>query len=154
MEPFMCIRLFPGWLVPALVSLGIWARPQETMDLLNSWPKILSCIKEIEGESAPSPFDCLSATLKVIAVNVACQGAAFGAGVGTVIFSSIPICFLPIANRFGHIPDGILSQFEWQLTFFPLEYLIHVPHMLCATVSGGILMILVGVLKIYTNKLR
>ena len=74
----------------SMVSLGIWARPKEIRDLLNSWPKILSCVQKVTGQSVPSPFDSASTSLKVFAVNVVVQGVAFAAAV-VVIFKNLPI---------------------------------------------------------------
>ena len=154
LETFMCISLYLVWSAPSMVCLGIWARPQEAMDLLNSWPKILSCLEEIEGETAPSPFDSNSASVKAIGLNVALQGTAVAAGLVTIIFDNLPICFLQVGNRFGLIPDGILPHFWWQLIFSPLEHFIHVAPMLCTGFTVGILVISLGVLKVYTGKLR
>ena len=51
METFMCISLFIIYLVAFMIGLGIWAWPEEIMDLLNSWPKILACLEEIRASA-------------------------------------------------------------------------------------------------------
>ena len=124
------------------------------MDLLNGWPGILSCIQEIREEPALGPFDDISTTLKVITVLLVAQGIAFAAALLTIIMSNLPICLFPMAESLGLIPDGLLPRFGWQLLFFPLEYLTYLPPMLIAPYSGSILLIMVGVLKLYLQELR
>ena len=153
-ETFMCISLFLIYLVAFMIGLGIWARPQETMDLLNSWSKILACLEEIREGPLPTPFDDMSTTLKVIAVFLVTQGIAFAAGLLSLIMSHLPICFFPMAEKYGLIPEGILPRFCWQLVFFPLEYFSYIPPMFCAPFSGAILLTLMGVLKIYLEEVR
>ena len=153
-ETFMCLSLFLIYMVATMIGLGVWARPEETMDLLNSWPRILSCIQEIREEPALGPFDDISTTLKVITVLLVTQGIAFAAALMTIIMSNLPICLFPMAESLGLIPDGIMPRFGWQLLFFPLEYLTDLPPVLIAPYSGSILLILVGVLKLYLQELR
>lgn len=60
-ETFMCISLFLVYFVAFCISPGVVAQPKETMDVLNSWPFLLSCLKEL-GNDVPSPFDDLPST--------------------------------------------------------------------------------------------
>ena len=153
-ETFMCISLCLIYLVAFMIGLGIWAQPEETMDLLNSWPDILACLEEIREGPSPTPFDDMSTTLKVIAVFLVSQGIAFAAGLLSLIMSNLPICFFPMAEKYGLISQGIMPRFGWQLLFFPLEYFSYVPPVFIGPFSGGILLTLMGVLKIYLEEVR
>ena len=152
-ETFMCTSHFLIYLTSFSISIGMIARPKETIDLLNSWPYILSCLRELRKD-VPSPFDDLSAALKIIAVLVATQGIAFAAALLTLAFSTLPTCYFPAAEYLGLIPDGMLPRFAWQLIFFPLEYLTYIPPMLCSPLCGSMLLIFVGVLRTVGNELR
>ena len=153
-QTFMCISLFLIYLVAFMIGLGIWARPQETMDLLNSWPKILACLAEIREGPPPMPFDDMSSALKIMTVFLVTQGIAFAAGLLSLIMSNLPICFFPMAEKYGLIPEDVMPRFAWQLVFFPLEYFSYIPPMFIAPFSGGILLTLMGVLKIYLEEVR
>lgn len=82
------------------------------------------------------------------------QSIAVGAGILTVIIRNLPDCLFPLAEILGLIPEGVLTSFSWQLMFFPLEYLTYLPAMLVGPFSGSILLVLVGVLKLYLQELR
>ena len=154
-ETFMCLSLFVIHFAAFMTSLGMWARPEQTLDLLNSWPKILACLEEIQGDGRhPTPFDNMSTSLKIIAPFLVCQGIALGTGVASLLFSNLPACFFPMAENFGLIPEGVLPRFGWQLVFFPLECLSYIPPMFAAPFSGAILVILMGVLKVYLDQVR
>ena len=43
-ETFMCVGLFLTYFVALMIGLGIWAQPEETMDILNNWEDILGCL--------------------------------------------------------------------------------------------------------------
>ena len=153
-ETFMCISLFLICLISMMVSLGVWARQEETMDLLNAWPHILACIQEIREGPPLSPFDDMSTALKLSAAVLVAQGIAFNALLLTIIFDNLPVCLFPVAEGLGLIPEGILPHYGWQLLFYPLEYLTYLAPMFIAPYSGGILLVLVGVLKLYLQELR
>ena len=110
-QTFMCISLFIIYLISFMVGLGIWARPQETMDLLNSWPKTLACLEEIREGPPPKPFDDMSTALKIIAIFLVTQGIAFAAGLLSLIMSNLPICFFPMAEKYGLIPQDVMPRF-------------------------------------------
>ena len=152
-ETFMCTSHLLIYLVSFCISLGMIARPKETIDLLNSWPYILSCLKEIRKD-VPSPFDDLSAALKIMAVLVATQGIAVAAALLTLAFSTLPTCYFPAAEYLGLIPDGMLPRFAWQLMFFPMEYLTYLPPMLSTPLCGSLFLILVGVHRMVGHELR
>ena len=58
---FMCTCLFLIYLSAFCVSLGMIAKPTETIDRLNSWPFILSCLKEFrDNDDDLSVYDDLS----------------------------------------------------------------------------------------------
>ena len=153
-QTFMCISLSLVYLIAVMIGLGIWARPEETMDLLNSWPRILSCIQEVREGPRLSPFDDVSTALKVITVLVVTQGIALAAALMTIKMNTLPVSLFPLAESLGLIPEGVLPRFGWALLFVPLEYLTYVPPMFIAPYSGGILLVLVGVLKLYLQELR
>ena len=139
---------------PPILSLGVLVRPEETVDLLNSWPQILSCIQEIRREPPRlSSFDEVSTSVKTVDVLLVSQGIALVAAVITVITSNLTACLFPLVKRLGIIPEGILPHFGWQLLFFPLEYLTYIPPMFITSLSGAILMVLVGVLKLCMQEL-
>ena len=152
-ETFMCTSLFLIYFVAFSISVGMIARPTETMDLLNSWPYILSCLKDIR-EDVPSQFDDLSEALKLMAVLLATQGIAVAAALLSLAFSTLPTCYFPAAESLGLIPEGLLPRFAWQLIFFPLEYLTYLPPMFAAPLTGGMLLILAGVCKLVGQEIR
>ena len=153
METFLCISLFLVYFVPFCVSLGVIARPKETMDLLNSWPIILSCLKEVRHDVS-SPFDDMSEAFELIALLLMTQGIAVTAALLSLAFSTLPTCYFPLLERMGLIPEAVLPRFGWQLIFFPLEYATSLPAMLIGAFAGSIVLIVVGVFNIYTNELR
>lgn len=154
-ETFMCVSLFVIHFAACMICLGMWARPKETMELLNSWPQILACLEEIQGDGRPpTPFDNMSTSLKVIACFLVTQGIALATGILSLLFSNLPACFFPMADKYGLIPEGVLPRFGWQLVFFPLEYFSYVPPMFAAPFSAAILLTLMGVLQVYLDQLR
>ena len=154
LESFMCISIFLVYATSTLCSVVVWARPEETMDLLNSWPYILSCIQEIRDEPPLSPFDDIMTTMKVMLGLAIGLGIAFAAGLLTIIMSYLPVCLFPLANSAGLIPEGILPHIGWQLLFLPLEYMRLTPPMIIAPYSASLLFVLAGVLKLYLQELR
>ena len=151
---FMCACQFLVYFVSFGVSMGMIARPKETMDVLNSWPFILSCLKELRGTTAPAQYDVLSTSSKLIAVLVATQGIALMGPLFSLIYSTIPTCYFPMAESLGLIPEGLLPGFAWQLILSPLEYITYLSPMLSAPLSGSILLILEGVLSMVGHELR
>ena len=152
-ETFMSISQFLVCFVPFCISLGTIVRPKETMDLLNSWPFILSCLKDF-GKGVSSPFDEVPLALKLITVLLTVNGIAAVASLLSLAFSTLPTCYFPTVERWGLIPEGLLSPFTWQLIFFPLEYATYLPPMLIAPLSGCIMIILMTVYRIYIRELR
>ena len=152
-ETFMCISHFLACFIPFCISFGTILRPQETMDLLNSWPHILSCLKELR-KNVPSPFDDVSLACKLMAVLVVTQGAAASAALFSLAFSSLPTTYFCTAERLGLVPEGLLRRFLWQLIFFPLECATYFPPMIIASLSGSIILIIVGIYRIYTMELK
>ena len=153
-ESFMVISVVLIYSVTILLSVAVLARPEETMDLLNSWPRILACIQEILEGPTLSPFDDVSTSLKVIAIFLVSQGVVIAALLLSIVMGHLPVFWLPLADRLGLIPEGIMPRFGWQLLFLPLEYLTYLPPMFIAPFSGGIMVVLVGVLKLYLRELR
>ena len=154
-ETFICVSLFVIHFVAFMISLGTLARPQETIEVLNSHPGVLSCIQEIRhGKPRLNPFHDISASLQVVAAVLVAQGIAFAASIASLIWSDLPACFFPMAESVGLIPAGALPRFAWQLMSFPVEYLAYLPAMFIAPLSGGILMTELGVLKLYLQELR
>ena len=152
-ETFMGTSVFVAYLAALCLSLSMIARPRETIDLLNSWPYILSCLKEVQSD-VPSEFDDMSATLKLIALLAVTQGLAVGLALVSLPFSRLPTCVFPTAERLCMIPKGLLPRYAWQLVFLPIEYATHLPFMLSAAFAGSFILILVGVSRIYGNALR
>ena len=152
-KTFMCTSLFLIYFVSFCISFGMLARPKETIDVLNSCPLMLSCLKEFR-EDELSMFDNLSAALKIISVLIATQGIAIAAALLSLAFSTLPNCYFPTAEAFGLIPEGVLPRFAWQLIFFPLEYMTYLPPMYSAPLAGSVLLILVGVVKTVGSELR
>ena len=152
-ETFMCTSYFLIFLVSFGISLGMIARPKETMDLMNSWPYILSCLRELQNDEL-SVFDDLSTALKITSVFLVTQGIAITAAFCSLVFSTLPTCYFPTAESLGLIPHGLLPRFAWQLLFFPLEYITNLPPMFSAPFAGSLILILVGVFKIVGREIR
>ena len=152
-ETFMCASHFLIYLVSFCVSLVMVAKPQETMDVLNSFPYVLSCGEKLR-KGAPSMFDDLSASLKIIAVLLATQGIALVGPLLSLAFRALPTCYFPAAEYFGLIPQGIFPRFAWKLVFFPLEYATYLTPMLSAPFAGSIVLIIVGVHRMVGNEIR
>ena len=152
-ETFMCISLFLIYFVSICISLGVVGRPKETMDLLNSWPYILSSLKELRND-VPSEFEDLSEAFELVAQLLASQGVALAAALLSLAFSTLPTCYFPAIESLGLIPEGVLPRFAWQLIFFPLEYATYIPPMLIVPLNTSISLILVGVYRIYITELR
>ena len=152
METFMCISQFLFYFDTFCLSLGVIVRPQETMDLLNSWPILLSFLKELRND-VPSPLDDISLALELIALFLMTQGVAVTSALLSLAFSTLPTCYFPLVESLGLIPDGVLPRFAWQLIFFPFEYVTALPAMLMESLAGSIILIVLGVYKLYTNEL-
>ena len=142
-QTFMCTSHLLIYLGSFCISLGMIARSKETMDLLNGWPFILTCLTELRG-SRPTQFDDLSTSLKIIAVFVATQGIALAAALLSLAFSTLPTCLFPTAESLGLLPEGLLPRFGWQLVFFPLEYIMYLPPMFSTPLAVSLLLMLVG----------
>ena len=119
-ETFLCSCHFLIYFISFCISLGVVYRPKETMDLLNSWPLVLSCLKEIR-QDVLSHFDDLSTAVKIITALATTQGIALTAGLLTLGFRTLPTSYVRAADSLGLISDGIFPRFGWQLIFFPLE---------------------------------
>ena len=152
METFMCTSHFLIYLVSFSISLSMIGRPMETMDLLNGFPLMLSCLKG--HRRGVTMFDDLSASFKLIAVLVVTQGIALPAALLSLTFSTLPTCWFPTAESLGLIPDGLLPRLAWQLIFFPLEYATYLPPMFSASLAGSLLGITVGVHKMVGHEIR
>ena len=153
-ETFLCISLFLISFVSFCLSLVLFARPQETMDLLNCWPLVLSSLRELGVEHVPSPFDDISEAIKLVTVMIASQGIVLGSSFGVLIYNNLPVCYYPTFERLGLIPQGVLPPFAWQLIFVPLEYATNLPPILTATVVCGIFLIFLGIFKILSSEMR
>ena len=149
-ETFICAANFLVYYVSFSLSLVMLVRPKETMDLLNSWPLILHCLKQ----PIPTQYDDLSEAFKLIALLTVTQGVALSAAMCSLIFSTLPTCYFPVAERLGFIPQGLLPRFAWQLLFFPPEYATYIPPMLSAPLALSMLLILIGVFRTYSYRLR
>ena len=152
-ETFIILSLFMVYFVSFCISFVVLARPKETMDLLNCWPLVLSCLKELDLE-ASSPFDDISEVLMLVTVMIVTQAIALAAALLSLAFDTLPVCYYPTLYKLGLIPEGVLTRFGWQLIFAPLEYATNIHPMLSAPFSGGIFIILVGVFKIFSNGMR
>ena len=152
-ETFICACQFLFYHMSISVSLVMFVKPKETMDLLNSWPHILSCLKQV-GDNVPSQYDELSEAFKLLSLLAATQGAALGGPMCSLMFSNLPTCYLPTAEKLGLIPEGLLPRFAWQLLFYPLEFATYLLPSLCTPLAGSMFLILLGVFRIYLNELR
>ena len=155
-ETFICVCVFLLYLAPMLISLGVWAQPEETMDLLNSWPYVLPCVQEIRGEGLPvlSPFEDVNTTLKIMSSVLVTLVIVPGAGLMAVFMNNLPVWLLPLAQRLGLIPPNLLPPIGWKLLFMPLEYLTLIPPLMMGCFTVAILFVLVGNLKLYLQELR
>ena len=152
-ETIICITLFLTHLMPFCFSFGTIFRPEETMDLLNSWSVILSCLKEVRGD-VPSAFDDLSVALKLISGLLMTQLVAIIAALFSLAFSTLPTCYFPVMESVGLIPEGLLPRFAWQLLLLPLEYATALPAVLITALTGTIILIAVAVHRIFLSELR
>ena len=153
-ETFLCACQVLTYLNSFSMGMVMLVRPKETMDLLNSWTLILFCLKQC-GKAEPTQYDELSEALKVICLLTVTQGAALASAMFSLIFSTLPTCYFPTAERLGLLPNNcMLPRFVWQLIFFPLEYAAYLAPMLCAPFGFSMLLIFIGVCRIYTNELR
>ena len=154
---FMCISGTFVYFVPSCMSLGITLKWQETVDMLNSWPRILACLetRRQRGTKRKAQFGNLSLALKLIALAVTVPIVVFAAVSLSILFKNLPVCLLPLAKGVGIVPKGeVLPYFTWQLIFFPLEVATAVPPLAAAGFSAGIMFIGVGVFKIYLDEVR
>ena len=152
-ETIMCAAHFILYFISFSISLVMLVKPKETMDLLNSWPLILSCLKQ-PGKPEPTQFDDLSEAFKLIALLIMTQGAAVGGAIVSHIFSTLPTCYLATAERLGLIPQGLLPRSAWRSFFFPLEYATYLLPMLSASFACSLFLIVIGVFRIYSRTLR
>ena len=144
-----------GWLVylvPFCAAYGMWRKPQETVDLLNSWKHVLGCLETV-GQGGKRPMEDLVTSLNVSALTVLCQGL----GISPMLFSFylvLPHCWLPTLNNLGLISFTKFPYSVWQLILAPLDLLTFAPMMLVGPLSLAIFMTSVGVAKTYVNSLR
>ena len=154
---FMCISGTLVYFVPWCISLGITLKWQETMDLLNSWPMILTCLetRRERGTKRKAQFGNLSLALKLIALAVTVPIVMFTAASLSILFENLPVCLLPLAKGVGIVQEpGVLPHLMWQLIFLPLEVAVAMPPLTAAVFSVGIVFISVGVFKIYLDEIR
>ena len=97
------------YLLSFCFSLVMITKPSETMDVLNSWPSILSCLKEVRGtEGAPSQFDNLSGALYIIGGCMIGQRIPSMATLSNLAFSALPTCYFGTAEVLGWVPKALL----------------------------------------------
>ena len=149
----MCACHFAVYFLSFCMALVLIAKPMETMDVLNSFPLVLSCLKEL-GTDLPTQYDEPPFAMKLIFLLGLTQGTALSAAMISLAFSTLPTCYFPTAERLGLIPDKVLPPFAWQLIFFPLEYATYLPPMLSAPFAGSTLFIVIEVCRLYLHNLR
>ena len=157
MVTFMCISGTLVYFVPWCMCLGITLKWKETMDMLNAWPMILACLetRRQRGTKRKAQFGNLSLALKLIVLTAAVSVIVLAAASLSILPIRLPVCLLPLAQGMGVVPQGgVLPQFMLQLIFFPLEVALAVPPLAAAGFSAGIIIISVGVFKIYLDEVR
>ena len=136
-ETLMCMSLFMIQFVGWAMSLGLVFRWQESIEILNTWDRLVAAIDETGQRS---PFDDVPAALKIIL----CVSIAIGCGAGNAIvsllFSNLPVCFYPMCKAAGLLPElSFMTPLMWQLAFFPAELTLGVLAM-CNGNLGGVML--------------
>ena len=154
LESCMAISSLLLYFVPTFVALGMWSKPEETVDLMNSWKYALACLESL-GHGGQRPLNNLSTALKVCTVLFLCQGIATTPSIMFALyFTNLPHHWLPTLAKLELVPVKSLPYFAWQLLFAPVEFLTYLPPLLIGPLSFAILIISLGVSKMYVDAVR
>ena len=150
----MCAATFLFYMVPACVSCSFLILTDETIDLINGWPKILSYYPNEDGAALPLVANSKTAicvfiiAFKAQAVTVCVSGFSF-------VFRKLPVTMVAVAQDVGLIPvtSGI-PRIIWSLVFLPLEFIMIATPLLMVTWGGMILMLFLMVVLNCLNQQR
>ena len=151
----ICISSFLIHFVPLCASVGIIRRAQETADLLNAWPQILSCLDETGStgrKERQSQFARVSVCLKIIALTGFTTIAAFSAAVWSIAFKDLPVFLLPLARKLGIVPD-VKPRILWQLIFFPIQLVAAVLPLGAGCFTVAIIIMSLETFSVYMDEL-
>ena len=99
--------------------------------------------------------DDLSTALQVITVLLVTQDIAIAAGILTVIFNTLPVCWLTVvADDLDLIPSGVISRFWWGVVFFPLEWITYIPPLFPSPVNRSVMLLGASMMKVYAHEDR
>ena len=100
---FICCATFLCYLVAFSISSSCLFLTDETMDMINGWPKILMYFAEEDGKSMRLVTNTKTAvvisSLAVLAMATACPASTF-----SIAFQALPVTFLVMAESVGVIP--------------------------------------------------
>ena len=144
-----------GLLVPCMcagtVGIGNIFMVKETVQLINSWPGTMECLKEPKRR-AVSQFEDLTLSIKIIGIAYT---LAFGLPFVvfmTFIFPGLPTTSHNILLRFGF--GHFMPKIILQVCCIPLEFLLQMQPLLSCGIGATVLVIGIDVLKVYHEQLR
>ena len=150
-ETLMCMSLFMIQFVGFAMSLSLVFSWEKSIELLNTWDALVGCIDE-SGER--TPYDDASASLKLVFCMLIALGCAAGNAIVSLLFSNLPVCFYPMCQAAGLIPDVGLSPFVWQLGFFPFELMLGAMAMCNGNLGGIVLLEATAVQKVFLSAMK
>ena len=150
-ETLMCMSLFMIQFVGWATSLGLVFRWEESIEVLNTWDELVACIDD-SGER--TPYDDVSSSLKIVLCSLIAVGCGAGNAIVSLLFSNLPVCFYPMCQAAGLIPNVGLPVFVWQLAFLPLELTLGIMAMCNGNLAGIVLLEATGVQKVFLAAIK
>ena len=150
-ETFMCMSLFMIHFVGWCNSLGLVYRPQETIQLMNTWKNL---VESFDDSGETSTYDDINSSLEILICVPLMAGVGLANGVVSLLFSNLPVSMYPMSKAAGLIPDLGIHPFFWQLAFFPMELILGSIAMFNAGFGGMVLQESIGVQRVCMTILK
>ena len=157
-ETFICIGYFFMMFCPWVISLGVVLQPAETIDLINSWRKILRSMEAMtECSHTLDLFSDVGTCIKILSITSILPGTIISAAIVPLFFDSLlPATCIGTAGGLGFISEEMLKNYRvyCHLVFIPVEGLLTFWPVLMAVLSTNLVLLGLGVLKIAAEETR
>ena len=144
-----------GLLLPCMcagtIGIGNVFMVKETVQLVNSWPGAMECLKEPKRRPV-SEFEDLTLSIKVIGITCTLAFCLPFIVTMTFLFPNLPVSFHNVLLNCGFgnsVPKIIL-----QVCCIPLEFLLQLQPLLSSGIGAAVLVIGIDALKVYHEQLR
>ena len=153
-ETFFCGAVSLCYVVAFSLSSSTLILPEETMDMINGWPKILMHFPDEDGKVmllvANTKTAVVILEIAILMMVIASAGSGF-----SIVFRALPVTILVAAETAGLITTtSEVPRIVWKSLFWPLEFIMYGVPLLQAGWGGMVTILLAMVLMNCTNQMR